>query len=373
MNMLKKIGILLVFFTNIVCAQNPYKDWMIGPFEKLPSGINPILGPNFDSKFYCPIQDKEIRWESRAIIGGGVVVKDNKIYMIYQGEDDTKGYNLHTHGSPGTMRMGLATSYDGFDFTRKGPILYPQKDHFTDWEINGGCEIPRLVESPDGGYVLLYNGWNKSKARLMVAFSKDLVHWEKQGSPFSKFHGDKYAQTWSKSAAVITELKDGKLVASKINGKYWMYWGETGLNMATSDNLIDWKMVENTDGTLKSLLSQRAGKFDDRTIEGGVAVKTKKGIIVIFNTFRFKKEGEEGDVVLSSGLGQALVDPKDPTKLLARSELPFLISDREYEIQGAVNNVVFTTGMVYFNNQWFLYHNGGDRVMCVAICKQEIE
>lgn len=368
--MLQKLfaGVLILSFFNVLYAQDAvYKSWMIGPFEKSPAGINPVLGPNFDSKFYCPMNNKEVRWEARAIIGGGVVVKDNKLCMIYQGEDDSQGYHLRTTASPGTMRMGLAESSDGFDFVKRGPVLYPQKDQFTDWERPGGCEIPCLIESPEGGYVLLYNGWNKSLARLMVATSDDLINWKKHGSPFSKIHGEKYNRTWSKSAAVITELKNGRLVAAKINGKYWMYWGEAGLNMATSDNLIDWEMVTNPDGTLKALLPRRPGKFDDRVIEGGVAVKTDKGIIVVYNTFRFKEKGEEGDHVLGSGLGQALVDMNDPTKLLDRSEIPFLIPDREYEIQGSVNNVVFATGLAWFKGKWLLYHNGGDRVMCVAI------
>lgn len=366
------VCVFIMSFCGLVNAQidtSVYKDWMIGPFEKEPEGINPILGPNFDSKFYCPLERKEVRWESRAIIGGAVVVKDNQIFMIYQGEDDSRGYNLHTHGSPGIMRLGLAVSSDGINFTRRSPVLYPQDDLFLDKERGGGCEIPRLVESPDGGYVLLYDGWNQSVARLMVATSKDLVNWKKEGSPFSKYHGEKYVGLWSKSAAIITELKNGRLVAAKINGKYWMYWGEEGLYIATSDNLRDWKMLENPDGSPKVLLPKRVGKFDDRVIEGGYALKTEKGIVVFYNTFRFRQEGETGEPVLASGLGQALVDPNDPKVLLDRSENAFLKPDREYEIQGAVNNVVFMTGLVYFKGKYFLYHNGGDRMLCVAISR----
>lgn len=374
MNLHNKRFIIYVFITLLCGVTNAqthdpaYKDWMIGPFEKAPEGINPILGPNFDSKFYCPIKGDEVRWESRAIIGGAVVVKNDQICMIYQGEDDSRGYHLHTHGSPGIMRLGLAVSPVGTDFIRRNPILYPQHDLYIDREKGGGCEIPRLVESPEGGYVLMYDGWNQSVARLMVATSRDLINWKKEGSPFSKYHGDKYANVWSKSAAIVTELKNGKLVAAKIDGKYWMYWGEEGLYIATSDNLLDWKMMENPDGSLKTLLPKRMGKFDDRTIEGGYAIKTEKGIIVLYNTFRFRQKGETGEPVLASGLGQALVDLNDPTKLLDRSEIPFLKPDREYEIQGAVNNVVFMTGFAYFKGKFFLYHNGGDRVLCVATC-----
>lgn len=59
------------------------------------------------------------------------------------------------------MRLGLAVSSDGINFTRRSPVLYPQDDLFLDKERGGGCEIPRLVESPDGGYVLLYDGCSR--------------------------------------------------------------------------------------------------------------------------------------------------------------------------------------------------------------------
>lgn len=351
-----------------------YKDWMLGPFEKPDSAVNPILGPNFDSRFDCPVGGGPVRWETRAIIGGAAVVRDGRVMMIYQGEDAREGYLLHTNGSPGTMRMGLAESGDGLLFNRlPHPVLYPRDDGFRSIEWPGGCEIPRLVESPDGGYVLTYNAWDKRKARLMAATSLDLRNWEKHGPVFARSHGTRYDHLkWMKSGAILIELRDDRLVAVRVKGKFWMYWGDAGVQMATSDNLVDWTMVENPDGSMFTLLPQRPGRFDDRAIEAGVALRTGKGIVIIYNTFRFRRKGEAGDAVLGSGLGQALVDGDDPTRLLDRSEHPFLVPDREYEIQGAVNNVVFATGLVRFRDRWMLYHNGGDRVMCVAVEKPPV-
>jgi predicted GH43/DUF377 family glycosyl hydrolase len=229
-----------------------------------------------------------------------------------------------------------------------------------------GCEIPRMVEGPDGTYYLYYDGWNKIYTRLIVATSKDLLHWTKRGPAFAKPHDNANDFQYEKSAAVLTELKNGRLVAAKINGKYWMYWGVDRINVATSDNLLDWSDVRNPDGSLLKLLSKRPGKFDEQTIEGGVVVLTSRGIVNIFNTFRYIKDANGGQL-LAAGLGQALIDRGDPTHVLDRSEIPFLVPDREYEIQGAVNNVVFATGLVFFKGNWMLYHNGGDRMMCVAV------
>lgn len=109
-------------------------------------------------------------------------------------------------------------------------------------------------------------------------------------------------------------------------------------------------MLENEDGSLKSLLPRRPGKFVDEIIEREVAVKTKNGMVIVYNTLRLKKGGI-GDRILGSGLGQALIDSNDPTRVIARSEKPFLVPDREYEIEGNVNNVVFNTGLALYNNR----------------------
>jgi predicted GH43/DUF377 family glycosyl hydrolase len=346
-----------------------YKDWMIGPFVKPAPDKNLVMGANFDTKFFCPMLQKEVRWEARAIIGGGVVVKDNKIFMIYHAEDIERGYVCRSGASPGIFRMGLAWSDDGIQFERRPtPVLYPQDDVFKSIEWPNGCEIPRLIEAPDGTYVLHYNGWNGKNAHLSVATSKDLINWTKHGSAFAKSGNPKFGlTTWCKSAAVVTELKDGRLIACKINGKYWMYFGEAGLYVATSDNLIDWEVLENPDGTTVSLLSKRADKFDRDIMEGGVAIRTDRGIVVIYNTFNQRRGRAVNDRIEASGLGQALADANDPTKLLDRSDVPFLVPDREYEIEGSTNNVVFCTGIAYFKDRWYLYYNGGDKVMCVAI------
>ena len=54
---------------------------------------------------------------------------------------------------------------------------------------------------------------------------------------------------WSKAGAILTERIGDRLIARKVGGKYWMYWGETNIYAATSDDLINWSPVEETDET----------------------------------------------------------------------------------------------------------------------------
>jgi len=63
-------------------------------------------------------------------------------------------------------------------------VLYPAHDGQEQREWPGGCEDPRLVEGPDGTFILTYAQHNRSDIRLAVATSKDLRHWTKHGPVF---------------------------------------------------------------------------------------------------------------------------------------------------------------------------------------------
>ena len=59
-----------------------------------------------------------------------------------------------------------------------------------------------------------------------------------------------------------------KNITKKINGKYWMYFGDTNIFLASSENLIDWEISENEENKTKiSVLDPRMGYFDSRLVE----------------------------------------------------------------------------------------------------------
>ncbi|MGA2085543.1 MAG: pesticidal protein Cry15Aa, partial [Terracidiphilus sp.] len=46
----------------------------------------------------------------------------------------------------------------------------------------------------------------------------------------------------------------GRLIAAKIEGKYWMYWGEGSIRLANSPDLIHWTPIEDAQGAPIELL-----------------------------------------------------------------------------------------------------------------------
>jgi predicted GH43/DUF377 family glycosyl hydrolase len=65
----------------------------------------------------------------------------------------------------------------------------------------------------------------------------------------------------------------------------------------------------------------------------------------------------------------ALLDLKDPSKVLARRKVPILQPETPYELFGQVNNVVFPCGAVVIGEELFVYYGGADSVICVATMK----
>ena len=349
--------------------------WTLLSFKKADE-VNPILKSG-DLAFRDPILNKEVLWERKDVFNPAVVVRDGKIIMLYRAEDTIGRF-------AGTSRIGLAVSTDGLNFTKQAqPVLYPDNDAHKKYEWEGGCEDPRVVEDETGRYMMTYTAYDGDKARMLVATSRDLQSWQKHGHAFAKAE-QKYVSNWSKSGSVVSKyLPDGRIVAVKIKGKYWMYWGDTHLWAATSDDLINWtpvkmeqgeKLPEGTNTStlmypdLRIVLSPRKGKFDSDLVEPGPpAMMTDQGILLIYNS---RNVPAIGDPSLKEGTytaSQALFDKNDPTKLVKRMNEYFMKPDKPYEMEGQVNQVCFLEGLARFKNKWFLYYGTADSKIAVAV------
>jgi len=141
----------------------------------------------------------------------------------------------------------------------------------TDWALGPFAR-------PDGVNPLI----TPSKASFYCPLTKDLIHWVKSGPVFKKAFDGKFADRFSKSASIVTTLKDGTLVISKIKGKYLMYWGEKNVFAATSTDLVNLESLVDKNKDLIPLASPRPKFFDSELTEcGPPAVLTKDGIILI--------------------------------------------------------------------------------------------
>lgn len=349
--------------------------WALLPFVKVDSA-NPILQPG-NNTFTDPITNKKTGWEAKNVFNPAIAVRNDTVFMLYRAQDSI--------GKPtGTSRIGLAASTDGIHFTRyPTPVLYPQNDAYKKWEWQGGCEDPRVVQDSAGTYYMTYTAYDGTTARLLIATSPDLVHWTKHGSVFARAYGGKYVDKWSKSGSIVSTYNNGKITATRINGKYWMYWGDLFIWAATSDDLINWTPVEMQQGQqppvalkgvaekvpdLQIVVPTRANMFDNDLVESGPpAMLTDDGILLLYNS---RSMPPDGDTQLKEGTyttGQVLIDKNDPTKIIHRLDHYFMKPEMDYELTGEVNNVCFIEGLAQFKNKYFLYYGTADSKIAVAV------
>jgi len=355
-------------------------EWSIGPF----TDGGEVVGPDPDVVFECPVTAKEVAWAAKDVFNPAAVVHDGKVHLLVRAEDRVGPF-------AGTSRIGLAVSADGVHFSlQPEPVLLPDGGPWLAWEWPGGCEDPRVVESPDGGYVCCYTAFDGKTSSLMIATSDDLVRWEKRGPAFA---ATPFARQWSKSGSVVTAVEDGRLVAARLDGRYHMYWGEGTCFLATSEDLVHWVPVEFDAGAdryltaspgpkpgatswevhrvpgrqaLRPVLVPRPGRFDSLLVEPGPpALLTDRGVLLVYNGAALRRRGGRATGVAYRP-GQALFDRREPGSVIARATEPFALATPD-DLQGQVEQVCFAQGLVLFRDTWYLYYGMGDsRIGCAT-------
>jgi predicted GH43/DUF377 family glycosyl hydrolase len=175
------------------------------------------------------------------------------------------------------------------------------------------------------------------------------VHWERKGVILPAYKG-RWNVGWTKAGAILDQ---------KIGGKYWMYYLGTApdktdqMGLASSADLLHW-----TDELDAPVLPRRPGRFDSRVVEPGPAPILEDGaILLVYN-------GADDMLVYRTGV--ARFDPKNPRRVLSRSESPVFMPEAAWEKTGQVPNVVFVEGMIRRGSSWLLYYGGADKYVGVA-------
>ena len=157
-------------------SQDSLPSWAIGSFSR----PRRVLDDRPAVSFTCPVSKETVAWAAKDLFNPGAVVHDGRVCLLVRAEDEVGRY-------AGVSRIGLATSTDGLHFELEpAPVLAPGDDRWQAWEWPGGCEDPRVVESPDGGFVCTYTAFDGKAGAMFVATSPDLRHWTKHGPAFAK-------------------------------------------------------------------------------------------------------------------------------------------------------------------------------------------
>ncbi len=338
-----------------------------------------MLLPRPDAVFDCPLAG-EVAWEKKDVFNPATVVREGRLHLFYRAEDEVGA-------CAGTSRIGLATSEDGVTFTRRdAPVFFPTPGDDLAWP--GGCEDPRIVEDESGRLVMTYTAYDGVRARLCVATSDNLTDWTSHGLAFGG-QGGRYRNLWSKSGSIVCRaLVDGRLVAHRIHGRYWMYFGESQIFCATSDDLLRWEIVEVTaeaDRTFtpgsairitpgasvpRPVAGVRAGRFDSWLVEPGPpAIWAPDGIRLLYNGVAAAEGRSQPGTVEGARRycpGQLLFDPDQPTEAIRRLAEPMFEPDRDYELTGQVDAVCFIEGLAWFRDAWHLYYGTADSAIALA-------
>lgn len=297
---------------------------------------NPILLP-----------DRDHFWEADAVYNGCPVVSGNKIYFFYRALASPENYD---GSSVQISSIGQAVSSDGIHFKNRWQFLRPEYD----WE-RYGCEDPRVTKF-NGRYFIFYTALSKypfsaEGIKIAVAVTKDFRKIEKHlVTPFNaKAMALFPAKIKGKIVAVLTVHTDqppAKICLAIFNKiediwskDYWERW------------------YSSLDKHVISL--QRS--MNDHIEVGAPPVKTDKGWLLIYS---YIKNYFAGQPVF--GIEAALLDLKNPLKIIGRTEKPFLIPEEGYEQHGRVHNIVFPSGALVKKGKLMIYYGAADTTCCVA-------
>lgn len=301
---------------------------------------NPIIGPK-----------KENFWESWRTFNPGAILIEGKVHFLYR-----------AIGNDGISRFGYANSKDGFELDERHPTPVYQDSGVCGKYICyslasggswGGCEDPRIVRIDEGDKIYII--YTSCSDGLRIGLSSIKVN---------DFLNKKW--NWS-SLRLISPPgevhKNWIIFPEKINGKYAILHSiSPKISVAYVDSL-DFKEGEYIQSYYHPGIPSK--KWDSYLRgPGSTPIKTKYGWLLFYHAMSYQNMGKYK-------VGAMLLDLKDPTKILYRSQKPILIPNEYYEMNGFKPGVVYVIGAVVKDDELILYYGSADNYVCVAYANLE--
>lgn len=301
---------------------------------------NPIISPNPKNS-----------WEAFNTFNPAAILTGGNVHILYRAQ----GFDY-------ISSVGYAVSKNGYDIEMRSdrPVFKPtmnfeNNDHdgvnydFMSGGGYGGCEDPRITRLGDKIYMtyVAFDGWSPPRLALTSILVSDFL---------------KQRWLWTKPVLISPPGvvdKSGCLLPEKINGKYVFF------HRVFPNILIDYVDDLNFNGRSKWLRGQyqikiRPDKWDSRKIGvGAPPLKTKDGWLLIYY-------GVDDRDASKYHIGAMLLDLKDPTKVLYRTDKPILYPTEDYENNGFKPGITYPCGAVVLKDKLLVYYGAADSVVCVA-------
>jgi len=199
-----------------------------------------------------------------------------------------------------------------------------------------GIRDPRITSMEDAYYIAYVAEGNHGQ-RVGLARTTDFRTVERIGYPTQ------------------VDVKNGALFPRKINGRYVLLErpsaGES-IWLTYSRDLSFW-------GDYACVMTPRGGFWDSHRIGASAPpIEIDEGWLLIYYG---QKDTSAGPLVR---LGTAILDRDDPSKVLARSNIPILSPREKYERIGDVPNVVFSCGALLNGDVLDVYYGASDSCIC---------
>ena len=153
------------------------------------------------------------------------------------------------------------------------------------------------------------------------------------------------------------DVKNGAVFPKQISGRYaTLKRPDAGSSIwvSYSDDLKFW-------GGESAVMTPRGGFWDSHRIgPAGPPIEIDEGWLLIYYGV---KHTSAGPLVR---LGAAVLDRDDPSKVLARSNIPILSPREKYERIGDVPNLVFSCGALIEDGIVNLYYGASDSCICLG-------
>lgn len=322
---------------------------------------NPILSPHPDHP-----------WEDLAVFNPAAWYDEvkNEVILLYRAAESHPDYKCY---------FGLATSRNGYDFTRVSdqPALSPSVEGFDGATI----QDPRVIKLGDWFYVT-YAARHYPFGQFWIPGGRDryskpdcppeFPRYLRTNATLTGLAMTRDFKTWIRAGWMTDPNLDDRdviLFPEKIGGKYWLmhrplewigpaYGTEHAAAWITSgDDMLGF------DYRSSRLLIRN--KYPWETAKLGInipPIKTPHGWLTIYHALGADKFYR---------LGALLLDLEDPGRVLHRTPDWLLQPEEDYEIEGFYRGVCFPCGSVVIDGTFFLYYGGGDKYCAVATCNLE--
>jgi predicted GH43/DUF377 family glycosyl hydrolase len=319
------------------------------------------------------LKKTHLEFENEGVLNPAVMQEGNTVNIFYRavqkGNFSTIGY-CKLDG-PLTIRERSAK-----------PVITPQYEY-----ESHGVEDARIVKMDDL-YYLTYTAYDGINAQGALAVSTDLKIFEKRGlivppvtyveflyllesaervnKQYYRNHKFYYQEDNIEKKILLWD-KNVMFFPRRINGKLcFLHRIRPGIQITEVNDLkelskIFWRNY--CKNLKKNIVMDPKYKHESRYIGGGCPpIETKHGWLLIYHGVEKKSKAH----VYSACA--ALLKLDDPSVEIARLPYALFSPEKDWELSGIVNNVVFPTGTALFGDTLYIYYGAADeQIACVSL------